>query len=73
MREVYVQFNQSSQVQNFVRTLSQLPGDFEFVSGFRIMDARSIMGIFSLDLSKPIKLRIYDDNEETVNLIKQFI
>ncbi len=74
MRDVYVQFTQkSSGVQKFVRTLSGLSGDFEFISGFRIMDARSIMGIFSLDLTKPVQLRIYDDNDETLEKLKDFI
>ncbi len=73
MKEVSIQFTQSTSVQNFVRTLNVLTGDFEFISGFRIMDARSIMGIFSLDLSQPILLRIYDDNEKTLAALAPFI
>ncbi len=73
MREVYVKFNQGTHVQDFVRTLNVLNGDFEFVSDFRLMDARSIMGIFSLDLTQPVLLRIYDDNSETMSALKSFI
>ncbi len=73
MKEVNIQFSQGSSVQNFVRTLNGLNGDFEFISGFRIMDARSIMGIFSLDLSKPILLRIYDDDDKALTALKPFI
>ncbi len=73
MKEVYVKFNQGIHVQEFVKTLNTLNGDFEFISDFRLMDARSIMGIFSLDLTQPILLRIYDDNDNTMNALKSFI
>ena len=37
--------------------------DFDLVSGRYVIDAKSIMGIFSLDLSKPIDLNIHSENQ----------
>ena len=49
-------------VKAFVVTVSKYPGDATLVSGRYVIDAKSIMGIFSLDLSKPITLNIHADN-----------
>ena len=49
--------------------------DFDLVSGRYVIDAKSIMGIFSLDLSKPIDLNIHaeDGIEDVLNVIKPYI
>lgn len=44
-------------IKNFVNTLKNQEGNFELISGRYVIDAKSIMGIFSLDLSKPVELR----------------
>ena len=49
-------------VKNFVNIVNEYDFDIELESGRYIVDAKSIMGIFSLDLSKPIKMRIYTDD-----------
>ena len=48
--------------------------DFDLVSGRYVIDAKSIMGIFSLDLSKPINLNIHgdEDNAEIMEVIKKY-
>lgn len=50
-------------VKKFVSSLSKYPVDADLISGRYIVDAKSIMGIFSLDLSKPIELVIQYTNE----------
>ena len=49
--------------------------DFDLVSGRYVIDAKSIMGIFSLDLSKPIDLNIHaeDDAAEVLEVLKPYI
>jgi phosphotransferase system HPr-like phosphotransfer protein len=48
--------------------------DIDLVSGRYAVDAKSIMGIFSLDLSKPIKLQAHtEDPEALVKAISKFI
>ena len=49
-----------TRVKDFVNVVCRYPNDFDLVSGRFTIDAKSIMGIFSLDLSKPIDLNIHD-------------
>jgi phosphotransferase system HPr-like phosphotransfer protein len=49
-------------VKDFVNIVSKYDFDVDLTSGRYIVDAKSIMGIFSLDLSKPIKVEVHDDN-----------
>ena len=61
-------------VKDFVNIVSRFDFDVDLTSGRYVVDAKSIMGIFSLDLSKPIKVEVYDDNcEEFLALINKFI
>ena len=60
-------------VQDFVTRISVLDGQFDLVSGKYILDAKSLMGIFSLDLTKPLTLRIQNDTEETMRVIERFL
>ena len=49
-------------VKNFVSVVTGVEFDVDIVSGRYAIDAKSIMGIFSLDLSKELELRIHSDN-----------
>ena len=63
MKTVNISLNSIEKVKNFVNLINRYDYDFDLVSGRYVIDAKSIMGIFSLDLSKPISLNIYaDDN-----------
>ncbi|HWS41622.1 MAG TPA: HPr family phosphocarrier protein [Pseudoflavonifractor sp.] len=73
MTEVFVDLPNAEQIQRFVAVVSGLDGDFDLFDGNRILDARSLMGIFSFDLAKPIKLRIYHDSNENLEAIRAFI
>ena len=73
MRDVNVYLPSAMAVQEFVEGLSSLDGDFDLISGKYILDARSLMGIFSLDLTKPLCLRVYKDTEEAMEHIKKFL
>ena len=52
-------------VKDFVNTVSKYDFDVDLTSGRYVVDAKSIMGIFSLDLSKPIKVEVHSDNCES--------
>ena len=73
MRTVYVQFSKVMDVKRFVESISPLDGDFDLIDGMYVVDARSLMGIFSLNLKKPVMLRVINDTEVTMQAIKQFI
>ena len=62
MRKVFITLSSIDDVKVFVNEINLLPCDADLVSGRYTVDAKSIMGIFSLDLSKAIDLNIHDDN-----------
>lgn len=61
MKTVQISLNSIEKVKSFVNVITQFDNDFDLVSGRYVIDAKSIMGIFSLDLSKPIDLNIHAD------------
>lgn len=62
MKTVDISLNSIDKVKSFVNDISKFDSDFDLVSGRYVIDAKSIMGIFSLDLSKSITLNIHADN-----------
>lgn len=72
MKEIYVRLDGADAVQKFVEALTGLEGDFDLVSGRYILDARSLMGIFSLDLSRPILLRVHKGTPDTLKALAPF-
>ncbi len=67
MKVVRISLNSIDKVKSFVNDLTRYDFDFDLVSGRYVIDAKSIMGIFSLDLSKPIDLNIHaEDNVDAI-------
>lgn len=61
-------------VKDFVNVVSRYDFDVDLTSGRYVVDAKSIMGIFSLDLSKPIKVDVHsDDCDDFVAAMDKFI
>ena len=75
MKTVEISLNSIDKVKSFVNVVSQLDSDFDLVSGRYVIDAKSIMGIFSLDLSKPIELNIHAETgvDEIMEPLKPYI
>lgn len=69
MKTVRISLNSIDKVKSFVNDLAKFDVDFDLVSGRYVIDAKSIMGIFSLDLSKPIDLNIHAEAEPVVSEI----
>jgi len=63
MADVNISLNTIEKVKGFVNAVSSMEGDFDLSSDRYVVDAKSIMGIFSLDLSKVLKLTIRDDSQ----------
>jgi len=67
MKTVKISLNSIDKVKSFVNDISKFESDFDLVSGRYVIDAKSIMGIFSLDLSKEIDLNIHsEDNIDAI-------
>lgn len=75
MKTVKVSLNSIDKVKSFVNDLTKFDADFDLISGRYVIDAKSIMGIFSLDLSKPIDLNIHaeDNVEEVLSILAPYI
>ena len=69
-----VMLSSINDVKNFVNIVSKYDYEIDLSSGRYVVDAKSIMGIFSLELSKPIKVEVHSDNcDAFLNEIKNFI
>ena len=73
MKSFNIMLDSIDKVKSFVNIVAKCNCDVDLTSGRYVVDAKSIMGIFSLDLSKPIKLDIHCDNCSLEEDIKDFI
>lgn len=75
MKTVKICLNSIDKVKAFVNDITKFDSDFDLVSGRYVIDAKSIMGIFSLDLSKDIDLSIHaeDDVDAILEVLKPYI
>ena len=75
MKTIQISLNSIDRVKSFVNDITKFDYDFDLVSGRYVIDAKSIMGIFSLDLSKPIDLNIHaeDNADDVLAVIKPYM
>ena len=75
MKTVKISLNSIDKVKAFVNEVTKYDAEFDLVSGRYVIDAKSIMGIFSLDLSKPIDLNIHSENniDEILAKLDEFL
>ena len=75
MNNVMIRLSSIQDVRTFVDIVTKYNIDIDLSSGRYVVDAKSIMGIFSLDLSKPIDLNIHaeDSAEEVLETLKPYM
>ena len=74
MKSMPIKLSFAEEVKTFVNIVNRYPFDMDLRAGRHVVDAKSILGIFSLDLSKPITLEIYaDDCDDLMSDIKPFL
>ena len=77
MKTVQISFDTDTlaKVKSFVNEVTKFDNEFDLVSGRYVVDAKSIMGIFSLDLTKPITLNIYTDEnvDKILDTLKDYL
>lgn len=65
-----VDLNSINKINDFVNIVSQIEDNIDLVSGRYVVDAKSILGIFSLDLSKPLNVEFNGSkNEENIKIM----
>ena len=62
MKSVMIRLSLVENVNHFVNIVTRYPYEMDLRAGRHVVDAKSILGIFSLDLSRPITLEIYSDD-----------
>ena len=62
MKSVPIKLSFAEEVKTFVNTVNRYPYEVDLRSGRHVVDAKSILGIFSLDLGRPIALEVYTDS-----------
>ena len=67
MKTVNIKLTSIQDVRDFVDIVSSQTIDIDLSSGRYVVDAKSIMGIFSLDLSRPLELHINTDDEKEIS------
>ncbi len=74
MKSVPIKLSFAEEVKTFVNVANRYNYDMDLRAGWHVVDAKSILGIFSLDLSKPITLEVYsEDCDDLLNELKAFI
>ena len=77
MKTVQISFDTDTlaKVKSFVNEVTKFDNEFDLVSGRYVIDAKSIMGIFSLDLTKPITLNIHTDEnvDKILDALKDYL
>jgi len=75
MKSITITLNSVEKVKDFVNLINTFEGDFDLASERYVIDAKSIMGIFSLDISNPLRLDIHDnvkDADKVEEALKKF-
>lgn len=73
MKSVTISLQMAQKVKDFVAITQNCEYEILLKSGKYVVDAKSILGIFSLDLSKPLTVEIYsDDCEDLLKSLKKF-
>ena len=70
MFTVTVMLDSVEKVQRFVSVISRYTCSFDIESGHSCVDAKSLVGLFSLDLSKPLHLTIQDEGEQLEDILR---
>ena len=73
MKSVKISLEMAQKVKEFVSITQDCPYEIDLKSDKYVVDAKSILGIFSLDLSKPLVVEIHSDNcDDLIEALKQF-
>lgn len=72
MQELMIKLNMVNDVKAFIEEVTNIDADVDLQKNHYIVDAKSIMGVFSLDLSEPVKVVIHSDDESLIEPFKRW-
>lgn len=71
MKTLKVKFSTIDHVKKFVNAIQSVDVDIDLVHNRYVIDAKSIMGIFSMDLSRPLDLVIHSEDKEITDSLSE--
>lgn len=73
MQQVYVKFENAEHVRTFLNVIEKLEAKFDLGSGKRVVDAKSVLGVLGLDLTKPQKLCFESEDRSIMEILRPFL
>lgn len=73
MVELIIKLNMINDIKEFLNETRKIEADIDLYKGKHIVDAKSIVGVFTLDLSEPVKLVIHSNDESLLEPFKKWI
>ena len=71
-KSISIQFKDYETVERFSKDIANMKGEFDLVSGRKVVDAKSFLGIFSLDLSAPLILNAETDDAQALSVFQRY-
>ena len=71
--EIKVKLNSIEKVKSFVKDAESFPSDIDAIHGRYTLDAKSIMGLFSIDLTKELLIRIHSEDRDEILRFYEFM
>lgn len=68
-----INLNEIAKANRFINEIVKFPSDIDIISGRYICDAKSLLAIFSYDLSKPVDIEIHSDDEEEIKKFNEMM
>lgn len=66
---ITIKLNGIDEIKNFIDIVSSFPCNIDIVSGRYVVNAKSIMGVFSLDTTKGMIVRVDSEDDEEVQRV----
>lgn len=71
-KSMSIQFRSYDMIERFSKENADIKGEFDLVSGRKTVDAKSFLGIFSLDLSRPLMLHAVTDDARAFDVFSRY-
>ena len=71
-KSMSIQFRSYDMIERFSKEIADIKGEFDLVSGRKTVDAKPVLGIFSLDLSRPLMLHAVTDDARAFDVFSRY-
>lgn len=71
-KSMSIQFRSYDMIERFSKEIADIKGEFDLVSGRKTVDAKSFLGIFNLDLSRPLMLHAVTDDARAFDVFSRY-